>query len=63
MSKQSFIPPTVKIWELLLYILEIAEIISADAGELFSAVIDVNPKFHKIYLIRQFEIPVLVWRY
>jgi len=30
-------------------ILEIAEIISADASELLSAVIDGNPKFHKLY--------------
>ena len=41
---------TDRIWELILdTILEIAEIISADASELLSAVIDVNPKFHKIY--------------
>ena len=39
-----------RIWELILdTILEIAEIISADASELLSAVIDVNPKFHKFY--------------
>ena len=39
-----------KIWELILdTILEIAEIISADASELLSAVIDENPKFHKLY--------------
>ena len=30
-------------------ILKIAEIISADASELLSAVIDTNPKFHKLY--------------
>ena len=37
-------------WELILdTILEIAEIISADASELLSAVIEVNPKFHKFY--------------
>ena len=30
-------------------ILEIAEMISADASELLSAVIDANPKFHKLY--------------
>ena len=41
---------TDRIWELILdTILEIAEIISADASELLSAVIDVNPKFHKLY--------------
>ena len=41
---------TDRIWELILdTILEIAEIISADACELLSAVIDVNPKFHKFY--------------
>jgi hypothetical protein len=41
---------TDRIWELILdTILEIAEIISADASELISAVIDVNPKFHKFY--------------
>jgi hypothetical protein len=28
---------------------EIAEMISADASELLSAVIEVNPKFHKFY--------------
>ena len=39
-----------RIWELILdTILEIAEIISADASELLSAVIDENPKFHKLY--------------
>ena len=41
---------TDRIWELILdTILEIAEMISADASELLSAVIDVNPKFHKFY--------------
>ena len=41
---------TDRIWELILdTILEIAEIISADANELLSALIDVNPKFHKFY--------------
>ena len=41
---------TDRIWELMLdTVLQIAEIISADAGELLSAVIDVNPKFHKFY--------------
>ena len=41
---------TDKIWELILdTILEIAEMISADASELLSAVIDANPKFHKLY--------------
>ena len=41
---------TDRIWELILdTILEIAEIISADACELLSAVIDGNPKFHKLY--------------
>ena len=41
---------TDRIWELILdTILEIAEIISADASELLTAVIDVNPKFHKFY--------------
>ena len=39
-----------RIWELILdTIQEIAEMISADASELLSAVIDANPKFHKIY--------------
>ena len=39
-----------RIWELILdTILEIAEIISADASELLSAVIHGNPKFHKLY--------------
>ena len=39
-----------RIWELIMdIILEIAEIISADASELLSAVIDENPKFHKLY--------------
>ena len=39
-----------RIWELILdTILEIAEIISADASERLTAVIDVNPKFHKFY--------------
>ena len=41
---------TDRIWELILdTILEIAEIISADASELLSAIIDVNPKFYKFY--------------
>ena len=41
---------TDRIWELILdTILEIAEIISADASELLSAVIYVNPMFHKFY--------------
>ena len=41
---------TDRIWELILdTILEIAEMISADASELLSAVIDANPKFHKFY--------------
>ena len=41
---------TDRIWELILdTILEIAEIISADASELLSAVIGGNPKFHKLY--------------
>ena len=39
-----------RIWELILdTILEIAEMISADASELLSAVIDANPKFRKLY--------------
>ena len=39
-----------RIWELILYtILEIAELISADASKLLSAVIDANPRFHKLY--------------
>ena len=39
-----------RIWELILdTILEIAEMISADASELLSVVIDANPKFHKLY--------------
>jgi len=41
---------TDKIWELILdAILEIAELISADASELLSALIDENPKFHKLF--------------
>ena len=39
-----------RIWELILdTILKIAEMISADASELLSAIIDANPKFHKFY--------------
>ena len=39
-----------RIWELILdTILEIAEMISADASELLSAIIDANPQFHKFY--------------
>lgn len=39
-----------RIWELILdTILEIAEITSADASELLSAVIDAKPKFRKLY--------------
>ena len=39
-----------RIWELILdTILEIAEMISDDASGLLSAVIDENPKFHKLY--------------
>ena len=39
-----------RIWEHILdTILEIAEIKSVDASELLSAVIDGNPKFHKLY--------------
>ena len=39
-----------RIWELILdAIQEIAEMISADASELLSAVIDANPMFHKLY--------------
>jgi len=41
---------TDKIWELILdAILEIAELVSADASELLSALIDENPKFHKLF--------------
>ena len=41
---------TDKIWELILdTILEIAELVSADACELISALVDDNPKFHKLY--------------
>ena len=41
---------TDRIWGLILdAILEIAEMISADANELLTAVIDVNPKFHIFY--------------
>ena len=44
-----------RIWELILdTILEIAEMISADASELLSAVIDGNPKFHKLYQMYKF---------
>ena len=40
---------TDKIWELILdAILEVVEIVSADASELLSALIDENPKFHKL---------------
>ena len=40
---------TDKIWELILdAVLEVAEIVSADAGELLSALIEENPKFHKL---------------
>ena len=43
-----------RIWEHLLdTILEIAEIKSVDASELLSAVIDGNPKFHKLYQMYQ----------
>ncbi len=39
-----------RIWELILdIILEIANMITVDASELLSAVIDANPKFHKLY--------------
>ena len=39
-----------RIWEMILdTILEIAEMISEDASEQLSAVIDANPKFHKLY--------------
>ena len=39
-----------RILELILdTILEIAEMIAADASELLSADIDANPKFHKLY--------------
>ena len=41
---------TDKIWELILdTILEIAALVSADASELLSALVDDNPKFHKLY--------------
>ena len=44
-----------KIWELILdAILEIAELISADASELLNALIDGNDKFHVLY--RMFKI-------
>jgi len=44
-----------RIWELILdTILEIAEMVSADASELLSAVIDANPKFHKLYQMYKF---------
>lgn len=40
---------TDKMWELILdVILKIAEIVSADVSEVLSAVIDCNPKFHKL---------------
>lgn len=39
-----------RIWEMVMdTILEIAEMISADASELLSVFIDENPKFHKLY--------------
>lgn len=41
---------TDKIWELILdVILEIAELISADASELLCALVYNNPKFHKLF--------------
>jgi hypothetical protein len=41
---------TDKIWELILdTILTIAEIISADASEMLSAVVEENPKFHTLF--------------
>lgn len=41
---------TDKIWELILdTILEIAALVSADASELLRALVDDNPKFHKLY--------------
>ena len=41
---------TDKIWELILdAILEIAELVSADVSELISAIIDHNPKLHKLF--------------
>ena len=44
-----------RIWEQILdTILEIAEKISAGANELLSAVIDANPKFHKLYQIYKY---------
>ena len=41
---------TDKIWELILdAVLEMAALVSADADELLSALVDGNPKFHKLY--------------
>lgn len=41
---------TDRIWELILdTILEIAALVSADASELLCALVDNNPKFHKLY--------------
>jgi len=41
---------TDKIWELILdTILEIAELVSADASELLTALVEGNPKFHKLF--------------
>lgn len=41
---------TDKIWRMILdTILEIAALVSADAGELLSALVDDNPKLRKLY--------------
>ena len=41
---------TDKIWELILdTVLEIAALVSADASELLSALVEHNPKVHKLY--------------
>lgn len=40
-----------RIWELVKeVVLEIAEVVSADAEELLSAIVEENPKFHKFYV-------------
>jgi hypothetical protein len=42
--------PLIKVDSVILdTIMEIAALVSADASELFSALVDENPKFHKLY--------------
>jgi len=48
---------TDKIWELILdTILETAALVSADASELLSALIEDNPKFHKLYKMHNLNV-------